>query len=227
MMARVLQLTPAERELVSMAVADAEKGTDGEIVTIVTRRSDAYNDVALHVAVGVMLLVVAAAAVFPSLLYWLADPGADGWSTPQPARLLFTLMVAQTIAFLAARYALEYRPLRLALTPRATKVRRVRRRALELFKVGAEQRTKARIGILLYLSLDERRAEIIADQAIHGKVPSARWGDAMAALIREVKEGKPGEGMAAAVMAIGEIIGEHFPKTAQDENELPDRLIEL
>lgn len=226
-MPRIIELTPAERDLVTMAVTDAEKGTDGEIVTIVARRSDAYRDVALHGAVVAMLLVAAVAALFPALLYWLADPAGDGWATPRPAQLLFTLMIAQAVAFLAARYALEYTPLRLALTPRTTKARRVRRRAVELFRVGAEQRTKARVGILLYLSLDERRAEIVADEAIHGKVPAERWGAAMAALVERVKEGQAGEGMAAAVAAIGAIIAEHFPKTDDDVNELPDRLIEL
>lgn len=227
-MARVLQLTPAERELVSMAITDAEKGTDGEIVPIVSRRSDAYHDVALHWALLAALVVIGIAALEPILLETLAYPGADGWElAPSPARLLFTLMIAVIVAFLAVRYALEYIPLRMALTPRATKARRVRRRAVECFRVGAERRTKARVGILLYLSLDEHIAEIVADEAIHQKVPAERWGDAMAALIEEVKEGKPGEGMAAAVMAIGTIIAEHFPKTDDDQNELPDRLIEL
>jgi putative membrane protein len=227
-MARIFALTPAERELVTMAVTDAEKGTDGEIVTVVARRSDSYADAALHWAVLAMLLVIAVAAIAPALLETLAYPGADGWgAAPSPGRLLFTLLVAVIVAFLAVRYALEYRPLRMVLTPRATRARRVRRRALELFRVGAERRTRARVGVLLYLSLDERMAEIVADEAIHAKVPNERWGDAMAALIARVREGQPGEGMAAAVAQVGAIIAEHFPKTASDENELPDRLIEL
>jgi putative membrane protein len=226
-MARISALTPAERDLVSMTVTDAEKGTDGEIVTIVSQRSDQYRDAALHYAVLAMLVVAALAAIWPPLLEAIAYPGAGGWGNAEPARLLFTLAVLEVIAFLAARYALEWSPLRLALTPKSTKARRVRRRAVEYFKVGAERRTTARVGILLYLSLDERIAEIVADEAIHGKVPAERWGEAMAALVERVKEGKPGEGMAAAVTAIGAIVGEHFPKTADDINELPDRLIEL
>ncbi|MBY0519734.1 MAG: hypothetical protein K2P79_04835, partial [Sphingomonas sp.] len=64
-------------------------------------------------------------------------------------------------------------------------------------------------------------------EAIHGKVPPERWGDAMIALVSEVRAGRPGPGMIAAVAAIGAIIAEHFPKTDGDTNELPDRLIEL
>ena len=137
------------------------------------------------------------------------------------------MLIAETIIFLLVRLALNWIPLRLALTPRATRARRVRRRAIQYFKVGAESRTNARVGILLYLSLDERMAEIVADEAIHKAVPAERWGEAMAALIDEVRVGRPAEGMAAAVGQIGTILSENFPKTETDRNELPDRLIEL
>jgi putative membrane protein len=137
------------------------------------------------------------------------------------------LLVAEAVVFLLVRYALAYMPLRLALVPKATRARRVRRRAIQYFKVGAEKRTAARVGILLYLSRDERMAEIVADQAIHTAVPAERWGDAMAALVVETRSGRPGAGMAAAVERIGAILAETFPKTADDRNELPDRLIEL
>jgi putative membrane protein len=80
---------------------------------------------------------------------------------------------------------------------------------------------------MLYLSLAERRAEIIADSAIHSRVANDVWGDAMAALIVAVRDGRPGDGMADAVTRIGAILGAHFPRSADDTNELPDRLIEL
>jgi len=87
--------------------------------------------------------------------------------------------------------------------------------------------TRARTGVLLYLSLLERRAEIVADQAIHAKVPDTLWGDAMAALIADLKADRPAEGMAKAVGLIGDVLAEHFPKSAGDTNELPDAPIEL
>ena len=103
----------------------------------------------------------------------------------------------------------------------------MRRRAVELFKVGAEARTTGRTGILIYLSMRERMAEIVADEAIHAKVPEERWGAAMAALVAEVRQGRVAEGMAAAVAQVGAILGEGLPRLDGDVNELPDRLIEL
>ena len=49
----------------------------------------------------------------------------------------------------------------------------------------------------------------------------------MAALVTAVRDGRAGDGMVAAVTAIGAILAEHFPKTADNPNELPDRVIEL
>lgn len=225
-MARV-SLSPQEHALVLAAVARAEEGTDGEIVTIVTDASDPYHDVSLHYAVLAMLLVPALAAAFPTMAQHAAGLFATGWDVVPPWALPAAVLLAQALAFLVVRFALAYAPLRLALTPAATKARRVRRRAILYFKVGAERRTAAREGILLYLSRSERKAEIVADVAIHAAVPPERWGEAMAALVDEVRAGQPGAGMAAAVERIGAVLAEHFPKTADDRNELPDRLIEL
>jgi putative membrane protein len=221
-------LTDADRAQVAAAVTEAERGTNGEIVTILSEQSDAYHDSGLHYAILAMLLVVALFAIWPGVLEAKIALFRHGWAgTPEPHVTLFALMVIEAVVFLVVRYALAYRPLRLALTPRATKRRRVRRRAVLYFKVGAERRTVERVGILLYLSLDERMAEIVADEAIHRAVPPERWGDAMIALVAEVKQGKPADGMAAAVAAIGAILAEGLPKTADDVNELPDGLIEL
>ena len=131
------------------------------------------------------------------------------------------------LIFAVVRLTLNYRPLRFALTPRIIRAQRVRARAVGYFKVGAEARTSGRTGILIYISLAEHVAEIIADEAIHGKVAPGVWGDAMADLIAEVRQGKLADGMIAAVRDVGVILAEHFPRADDDVNELPDRLIEL
>jgi putative membrane protein len=118
-------------------------------------------------------------------------------------------------------------PLRLALTPGATKHRRVRRRAVTVFRAAAERRTEGRTGILIYLSMAERRAEIVADDAILKVTDAHTWGEAMTALLVEVKQGRPGDGIVAAIERVGGVLAEHFPRSAGDTNEIPDKLIEL
>jgi putative membrane protein len=118
-------------------------------------------------------------------------------------------------------------PLRLALTPAATKQRRVRRRAITIFKAAAERRTAGRTGILIYLSMAEHRAEIVADEAILKVTDEHTWGEAMEALITNVREGRPADGIVAAIERVGAVLAEHFPRSAEDTNEIPDALIEL
>jgi putative membrane protein len=222
------KFSEADHALVTEAVAKAERSSDGEIVTIVAPRSDAYHDVGLHYAVLAMLLVPTAAALVPQS--WI-DWGLAlvfGWNASLSFRLLMLLLVLKmAIVFLIVRFAFAWMPLRMALTPGSAKTRRVRRRAVELFRAGTERRTKGRTGILLYLSLLEHRAEIVADEAIHGRVEPDEWGEAMAALVDGVKAGRAGEGMALAVGKIGEVLAQCLPPTLDNPNELPDRLIEL
>ncbi|MBS0478880.1 MAG: hypothetical protein JSR79_06225 [Proteobacteria bacterium] len=221
-------LSEADRVLVSDAVTAAEAGTDGEIVTVITQRSAEYRDTALICAAMAMLLVVALAAVAPGWIDAMVSVVDGGWGDAPSASLRFVALLSIEAALFGLTLLLfRLRRLRLVLTPPAVRARRVRARAIRYFKVGAEKRTAARVGVLLYLSLDERLAEIVADAAIHAQVQPERWGDAMVALVDEVRADRSAHGMAAAVAAIGAIVAEHFPKTEDDRNELPDRLIEL
>ncbi|KQM96443.1 TPM domain-containing protein [Sphingomonas sp. Leaf25] len=222
-----MRLNAQDHAAISAAVATAEAATAGEIVVVTARRSDAYHDVGLHMAVLAMLLVIAATAVWPGWLH-----GVHGWiepwgEAPTPAFLLGVVAWVQGAVFLIVRNACAWQPLRMALTPRSTKARRVHAQALTLFRAAAEKRTVAATGVLLYLSMAEHRAELIADASIHDRVAPEVWGDALAALLAAVKDGRTGDGIVAAVGAIGVVLAEHFPKGVDDVNELPDRVIEL
>ena len=223
----MIRMSEADHAKVSAAIAAAEATSDGEIIAIATDRSDSYHDVGLHYAVLVAFLVLAFFAAWPTMLEqwwtWLR-----GWSTAPSLRELLTLLFGLALAkFLATLFILKWMPLRLALTPGATKTRRVRRRAIMLFKTGAERRTVGRTGILIYLSMGEHRAEIIGDEAITSVTTPDTWGEAMAALLKDVRAGRTGDGIVAAVGLIGAVLAEHFPKSGDDTNEIPDKLIEL
>ena len=224
----IARLSEADHAKVSAAIAAAEASSDGEIVAVATDLSDPYHDVALHWAVLVLIAVLAWAAICPSCLEWWADALLGGWR-PEPTQreLLTLLMVLAVLKFTAVLLLLKYMPLRLALTPGATKQRRVRRRAISMFKAGAERRTIGRTGILIYLSMGERRAEIVGDEAITKVTTPDTWGEAMAALLVEVKAGRPADGIVAAVERVGAVLKEHFPRSSTDTNEIPDKLIEL
>ena len=224
----VMRLTDEDRAAVSTAIAAAEAKSNGEIVAVATPLSDPYHDVALHWALVPLFAVLAWAAWRPTALIWWYDHLLGGWD-PEPTlgQLLFLLMLFAAAKFIVALLILKWMPLRLALTPAATKHRRVRRRAVTIFRAAAEKRTAGRTGILIYLSLGERRAEIVADEAILKVTDEHTWGEAMTALLEHVREGRPGAGICAAIERVGAVLTEHFPRSDVDVNEIPDKLIEL
>ena len=223
-----MQLSESDHDKVSAAIAAAEAKSDGEIVAVATPISDAYHDVALHWALIPLFAVLAWAAWRPTALEWWYNLLLGGWhSDPTLSQLLTLLMVFAALKFTVALLILKWMPLRLALTPAATKHRRIRRRAVLVFKAAAERRTVGRTGVLIYLSMAERRAEIVADEAILKVTDEHVWGEAMSALIADVREGRPGDGICAAIERVGLVLAENFPRSATDTNEIPDKLIEL
>lgn len=222
------RLTDEDRAKVAAAIAKAEETTAGEIVAVETPISDAYHDVALHWALVPLFAVLAWAAWRPTALTWWYNFLFGGWSPdPTLSQLLTLLMVFAALKFTVALLILKWMPLRLFLTPAATKHRRVRRRAIAIFQAAAAGRTAHKTGVLIYLSLAERRAEIVADEAIHKITDEHTWGEAMTVLLNDVREGRVGDGICAAVERVGVVLSEHFPRLADDTNEIPDKLIEL
>src|SRR6185295_9285374 len=120
-----------------------------------------------------------------------------------------------------------WRPLRMRLVPVAVRRRQASRLAREQFHALGLDRTRGRTGILLFVSVAERYVEILADRAIDEKVPAGTWKEIVAAFTRQVRGGKIADGFVGALTACGTLLVSHFPRAADDQNELPDVLIEL
>ena len=227
-MAPVLAMTEAERESVADAVRRAEAQTAGEIVTILAESSDPYADVALAWSAAVALAALAALAVAPDFYLGLYDLLFADWGHQWSAgQILGLAACVAALKFGGMWLLMLWRPLRLFLAPGPVLDRRVHARALTCFRVGAERRTRGRTGILIYLSLAEHRAEIIADESIAAKVEGEVWGEALAAMLAELKQGRLSHGLIAAVDKVAAVLAAHVPRSAEDTNELPDRLIEV
>jgi putative membrane protein len=225
---KVSFISEADHVLVTNAVSKMEENTDGEIVTIVTDQSDHYNDIAIGWATIASFFALSIIAAIPNFYMDLLGTLTGGWEHQySPTEYLAVIFAVLLLIWIGAWLLMRWIPLRMFLTPKHIKERRVRDRAIRLFKVGTESRTHRHTGILIFLSMREHRAEIVADAAIANKVQPEIWGDAMLAMIAHVRAGRPGEGMVAAVEQVGAVLAEHFPHTDDNPNELPDRLIEI
>ena len=227
-MAQIPGLSDEGRQQVSQAVAAAEGHSAGEIVTIITEQSSRYADVALAWSALVGFLALAALAIAPDFYTSLWEWVTGGWFGEWSRREVFELaLLVATLKFGGMWLMQLWRPLRIWLVPRRIRNARARERAITCFKVGAERRTHGRTGVLIYLSMREHRAEIVADEAIASKVSPEVWGEAMLAMLGHIREGRLAEGMVAGVEQVGAVLAQHFPRHENDINELPDRLIEV
>lgn len=221
-------LTNEQHAIVTDAVAKAELETSGEIVTVLADRSDSYNDVALLWSAAIAFSAMSLFALLPRPFLDLWDTLIGGWSHEWTTGEIASMTIALgLIAFLAMWAVQSIDAVRFALIPAPLKTTRAHDRAVQHFKVGAESRTHGRTGILIYLSMAEHRAEIVADRPIAEKVDAQVWGEAMGDMLAEIGEGRVAEGMAAGVRDVGFVLAQHFPRADDDVNELPDRLIEV
>jgi putative membrane protein len=221
-------LSSEDHRRVIAAVSEIEARTSGEIVTVLAERSDGYSDVALCWAAAASLAALVALAIAPDFYLGLYERLTGGWVTEWTPRAIFEVAALVAALKFAGMLLIQlWQSLKFFLVPGPIRTTRVHERAVSAFRIGAERRTHGRTGILIYLSMREHRAEILADASIASKVPPEVWGDAMLALLAEVKQGRVADGMIAAVERVGKVLEEHFPAGSGNPNELPDRLIEV
>lgn len=86
-------------------------------------------------------------------------------------------------------------------------------------------KTKAENGILIYISVFERRVWILADSGINEKIPQERWQELVDFVSDGVRNERRCEAICEAVSRIGTILAEYFPIEKDDKNELHDLII--
>lgn len=207
-------MTDDDHERIAGAIRKAESRTSGEIYAVVARRSDTYFFVAgFAVACGILLasVIVAVAAHW----YW--------FTLPLP---MFGLAILA--AFVTAVLVLWLVPgLSLWLVPKRILYRRAHQNAVQQFLARNVHLTSERTGILLFVSLAERYAEVIADAGINAKVEQGEWNGIVSILTSHADKDDLAAGFLQAIEKAGSLLEEHFPVGPEDTNELDDHLVEL
>jgi putative membrane protein len=197
-----------DEQRIAEAITRAEKATSGEIVAVVAAESSSYLYAPFLWASVVALLVP-----WP-LILWTWWPAA--W-----------IYLAQVAAFAVVLAATLPRPVRYWLVPGFVKRARAHRRALEQFVTQNLHTTAGRTGVLIFISIAERHAEIVADAGIEARVATGTWQEIVTRLTAAFTAGRHTDGFVAAIEEVGGHLAQHFPPGSLDANELPDHLIVL
>lgn len=209
-------LTATEAAALQQDVARLEARCGVQVVPAVIGRADTYPDVPW--------LAFAAGAAFSALALVVADALHPGWATAPTAMLhAITVLGAGAACALAAAFVT---PLGRLLLRTARVEEEVRQYAESLFLRRAVFATRERCGVLVLVSLFERRVEIIADTGFAGRVADADWQAVIARMTPHLRNRRPFEALRASIAAVEELLAARGYTAAAAGNELPDGVIE-
>jgi uncharacterized membrane protein len=96
--------------------------------------------------------------------------------------------------------------------------------ALRYFRRMGMEKTRDKTGVLLFLLLEEKKLQILADEGINQKVTEGAWDAIAAEMSGHFKSGRIHDGLQAGLTRVGALLAEHFPVRPGDRNELPDQV---
>jgi len=203
--------TQEQAKQINETVVEAESHTSAEIVPVVATASGRYDrpeDI-----VGLWFALLAAAAV------WLIVPASPVWPL---VAILGAIVVGFAVGVVTATRVAWLRRL---CTPLVQMRDEVHQTARAVFFDRRVQRTAGATGLLLYVSLYEQLAVVVADDAVTEKLGQ----DTISEICFELTGKLRSEDMTAAICetlaSAGQRLGEVLPRQADDVNELPDTLV--
>jgi putative membrane protein len=208
-------LSDEERERVQAAVKEAEKATTGEIVPMIV--SSSYHYPVADILGGVALSLPLALIVTPMVGRWFWVGGQNMW-------LFLGFFIPLFVLF---HQVVRHTPwLKRVFLPHKEIEEEVKEAALIAFFRHGLYKTRDETGVLIFISVFERRVWVLADRGIHKKVGQNEWDAIVREVTNGVVEGRPADAICTAVKRAGEILRAHFPAKAGDTDELKNLITE-
>jgi putative membrane protein len=216
MMATLAQrfFTVEQQRQILHAVQQAEQGTSGEIVPMVVSASHAYPEARLAAAMTLSLAcsLVTTLAVAP-LLWWRGE-------------LLWLFLFFLPLYLLLFRFVVPQAPWLVRLfVHRRTAEAEVERAAFTAFYTEGLHRTRDATGVLIFISVLERRVWILGDRGINARIQPRSWQEFVDRLIQGIRVGEACEALCGVIEEMGEVLRKRFPVRSDDRNELADLVI--
>lgn len=197
-----------EKQMISALVKKAEGETSGEIAVMVVDGSDSYREAEI---LGATLL-----AALVALVTVVSVQHVTVWSFV-PAVMVF---------WFPALYVMRGFPrLKLAFAGKKRLEEAVRDRAVRAFFEKRLYRTRDETGVLIFISILERKVWVLGDRGINQRIDPQLWPAFAGELAGKIREGFAFDGLCVIIEKLGSVLAEHFPRRADDTNELPDEVI--
>lgn len=212
----------AEFERVKQAVQDAESVTSAEILPVVARSSGRYDRPEDIVGLWVAILVMVAVWV----VYPVPSVETGNWGVRSPVWQLVALIIGAVGGFVAgAILGTRVNWLKRLFTPQVQMRDEVYARAKSVFFDNRVHHTNSGSGVLLYISLFEHMAAVIADQNVLDKLGQQRIDQFCHEFTQRLHEGSPIDALCTTAIAVGEHLAPVLPRQDVNVNELDDVLV--
>ena len=209
--------TDGERERIRQAVRQAERVTKGEIVPMIVPASALYREAGYRT--GLILALLALALLLTIEIYWLPW----GWHAGNAGWLLLAVVASYGLGQWLGRVPMVIR----LVTSRERMAHKVTLRAEQAFYKHGLHNTQGRTGILILVSMLERRVHVLADKGINDHVPAGTWDELVNGILDGIRTGQATDAICAAIAKCGALLAEVSPADSGDNpNELPDTLIQ-
>jgi putative membrane protein len=202
------KLSEAERARIADAIRAAEVNTAGEIYVVVAGEAAEFHSIPVLWAALIALIVPWPLFLLTALPSWI-------------------ILLLQVLAFVVIATAASHHRIRHRIVPPSIAGAAARKAAQAQFMAHGVHLTEARTGVLIYVALADRRVEIVADDGINRKVAQSELDQLAQDVVAAARAGVLAEGLVVAVNDAGKLLSRHFPPTAANPNELPNRVVEI
>lgn len=208
----------AEKEHIRRAVELAEAKTSGEIATMIVDLSDRYHEAEVLGGVlvaGLVALIISVAVHYAAILSHI----------PLDMTIWSYIPLAFLLYFPARSLFVRFPHLKIPFIDKKRMMHAVRERAVRAFFEKRLYKTRDENGILIFISLLERKVWVLGDRGIDRQVPHEKWNALAREISAGIRAGRSCETLCSVIEQCGKVLADHFPKRADDTNELPDDLI--
>jgi putative membrane protein len=207
-------LSASDRDRIDASIQAAEQMTSGEIVCLI--QSASYHYPMADVIGGVALALPAALILTPAIggLFWIGEHNM--WL------FLGLFAVLYLLSHLLVR---NLAPLKRRFISRREIDEEIEEAAVNAFFRNGLYRTRDANGVLLFVSVFERRVSILADYGVSAKVDQSQWNEVVEDVVQGIKHGHPAEAICAAVGRVGKMLRSHFPAKTDDTDELNNLIV--